>query len=108
MVTDKWNTDRFIEIEAATVGLTGLALGVLARPAFLAVTAVAAGAVFVHATQGWYPWLPVLRRLGLRTAREIARERYALKALRGDFADMDRVDDHGAEQTLAATDSKNP
>jgi hypothetical protein len=30
--------------------------------------------------------MPVFRRLGVRTAREIARERYALKALRGDFA----------------------
>jgi hypothetical protein len=29
--------------------------------------------------------LPVLRRLGIRTADEINKERYALKALRGDF-----------------------
>jgi hypothetical protein len=29
--------------------------------------------------------VPVLRRLGFRTASEIDHERYALKALRGDF-----------------------
>jgi hypothetical protein len=34
---------------------------------------------------GWYPLMPLFRRLGIRTAREIERERYALKALRGDF-----------------------
>ena len=34
------------------------------------------------------PLHPVFRRLGIRTQREIELERYALKALRGDF-------DHG-------------
>ncbi len=32
-----------------------------------------------------YAPVPVLRRLGFRTTYEIDRERYALKALRGDF-----------------------
>ena len=35
--------------------------------------------------QGWCPPVPVFRRLGVRTREEIDRERYALKALRGDF-----------------------
>jgi hypothetical protein len=38
-----------------------------------------------HALQGWCPPLPVFRRAGVRTQREIERERYALKAMRGDF-----------------------
>jgi len=38
--------------------------------------------------QGWCPPLPVLRRLGFRTAFEIDYDRYALKALRGDFAEI--------------------
>jgi hypothetical protein len=38
-----------------------------------------------HATQGWCPPVPVFRRLGIRTQTEIDHERYALKALRGDF-----------------------
>jgi len=41
-----------------------------------------------HAVQGWCPPLTVFRRLGFRTAGEIARERYALKAMRGDFAGL--------------------
>ena len=32
----------------------------------------------------------MLRRLGFRTRHEIDRERYALKAIRGDFANFDR------------------
>jgi hypothetical protein len=84
----EWNTDRVIELEAACTGLAGLALGVLARPAFLSLPAIVGAALFVHAAKGPYPLLPALRRLGFRTAREIARERYALKALRGDFHDI--------------------
>jgi hypothetical protein len=42
--------------------------------------------VALHGTQGWYPMLPLFRRLGGRTRQEIDRERYAVKALRGDFS----------------------
>lgn len=85
----EWDTDRALEVEAATVGLAGLALGVLVRPVFLAVPAFAAAAVLTQALTGRYPLMPLFRRLGLRTAKEIARERHALKALRGDFAAID-------------------
>lgn len=81
----EWDLDRTLEVEAATVGLLGLALGVLVRPAFLAVPATVGGAVFLFGTRGIYPLLPIFRRLGIRSAREIERERYAIKALRGDF-----------------------
>jgi hypothetical protein len=84
----EWDTDRAIELEASAMGLMGLALGAFVRPAFLAAPAAVGAAVFLHAMVGRYPLLPVFRRLGLRTAREIARERYALKALRGDFSAM--------------------
>jgi hypothetical protein len=42
-----------------------------------------------------------LRRLGVRTREEIDRERYALKALAGDFEGIVRNGDN-IEQTLAA------
>jgi hypothetical protein len=41
--------------------------------------------LLLHSVQGWYPLLPLLRRLGLRTQNEIDREYYAMKMLRGDF-----------------------
>jgi len=85
----EWDTDRMIEAEASMTGLAGLALSVLVDRRFIAVPAVVGTAVFVHALTGWYPLLPIMRRLGIRSAREIARERYALKALRGDFAAME-------------------
>ena len=87
----EWDTDRVIELEASLMGLFGLALGVL-RPALLTFPMFVGSAVLLHALTGRYPLLPLFRHMGLRTAREINRERYALKALRGDFADMAPAD----------------
>jgi hypothetical protein len=84
----EWDTDRFIEAEASITGLVGLGLATFVDRRFLAIPGIVGAAVFLHALRGWYPLLPMMRRLGLRSAREIARERYALKALRGDFTGM--------------------
>ena len=78
-----------VTLEGAMWGLAGLALCAMVDRRFVAVPAIVGAAVFAHALTGWYPLLPIMRRLGIRSAREIARERYALKALRGDFAGMD-------------------
>jgi hypothetical protein len=43
-----------------------------------------------HAIRGWCPPVPLFRRLGVRTQREIGREIVALKTLRGDFDDVRR------------------
>ncbi len=82
----EWDTDRALETEAATMGLVGLALGAFVRRELLALPVIVAGAVLLQALTGRYPLMPLFRRLKVRTAKEIARERYALKALRGDFA----------------------
>jgi hypothetical protein len=95
----EWDLDRTIEAEAAAMGLMGLALGAFVRPAFLALPATVGAAVFMFGTRGMYPLLPIFRRLGIRTAREIERERYAVKALRRDF---------DAPPHDAATHSKAP
>ncbi|HJS07611.1 MAG TPA: hypothetical protein VJ809_08115, partial [Pirellulales bacterium] len=52
--------------------------------------------LFQHAVQGWCPPVPVLRRLGVRTREEIDREKYALKALRGDFSEVAVNSESGA------------
>jgi hypothetical protein len=84
----EWDVDRVLEIEAASMGLLGLALGTFAHTRLFALPVVVASAVLAQAVTGRYPLMPVFRRLGFRTAREIAREKYALKSLRGDFASM--------------------
>jgi hypothetical protein len=81
----EWDIERMLQCNFATVVLagTGLSLGVNRRWALL--PAIAAGFMMQHVLQGWCPPMPMLRRMGFRTVAEIDRERYALKALRGDF-----------------------
>jgi hypothetical protein len=81
----EWDVERYLQMNAGLVSLSGVLLGALVDRRFLVLPAAVFGFFFQHATQGWCPPLPVFRRTGVRTRREINREKYALKALRGDF-----------------------
>jgi hypothetical protein len=84
----EWDIERSLEANASALAFTGLVLGAGGRRRWLALPALVSAFLFQHAVQGWCPPLPILRRLGFRTAQEIERERYALKAVRGDFDDV--------------------
>lgn len=81
----EWDIERVLETNFATVVLAGTALALTTERRWALLPAVAAGFMLQHVLQGWCPPLIVLRRMGVRTAGEIDREKYALKALRGDF-----------------------
>jgi hypothetical protein len=76
----EWDIERAIEANAATIALAGVALGALVNRRFLLLPAAVCVFLLQHALQGWCPPVPVLRRLGFRTEREIFEERLALKA----------------------------
>jgi hypothetical protein len=82
---EEWDIERMLEANASTLAFVGVALGATLDRRWLALPALVTAFLFQHAVQGWCPPLPILRSLGFRTAREIDTERYALKALRGDF-----------------------
>lgn len=81
----EWNIERIIEIEAPTMIGLGAVLGAAVNRSWFALSAMAASMVILHNMQGWYPMLPLFRRLGIRTQNEIEQERSALRALRGDY-----------------------
>ena len=81
----EWDIERTIEANASSLAFTGVALGATLDRRWLALPALVTAFLFQHAIQGWCPPVPILRRMGFRTADEINQERYALKALRGDF-----------------------
>lgn len=81
----EWDIDRWYEVAIAVLSLTGLALAVAVHWWWLALPAFGAVSLLTHALFGWSVFLFLFRGLGVRTATEIAHERYALKALRGDF-----------------------
>lgn len=84
----EWDIERVLEANAASAVLLGSALGATVHRRFFALPVVVGAFLLQHAVQGWCPPLAVFRRLGVRTAAEIDHERYALKALRGDFAEL--------------------
>jgi hypothetical protein len=81
----EWDIERLLETNASALAFAGLLLGVAHNKKWLFLPAVVLPFLFQHAVQGWCPPIPILRRLGVRTRKEIDREKYALKALRGDF-----------------------
>lgn len=101
----EWDMERTLEANAASIALLGLGLGAFVNRRFLMLPAVVAGFLLQHAVQGWCPPVPFFRRLGFRTASEIASERYALKTIRGDFDDLPAthtIDERKASRILAA------
>jgi phage tail tape-measure protein len=84
----EWDIDRVIEASAAGATLFGSVMGLLGGRKWFLLTGVAAAFLLQHAVQGWSPPLPLFRRVGVRTAKEIEAERVALRALRGDFRDL--------------------
>jgi len=81
----EWSVERWIETNAASLALAGLLLSVTTSRKWILLSGGVLGFLLLHATQGWCPPVPLLRKLGIRTRGEIERERYALKFLRGDF-----------------------
>ncbi|MDC7786352.1 DUF2892 domain-containing protein [Rhodoplanes sp. TEM] len=97
----EWDVERALQANAAAIGLAGSLLALTRGGGWFALPAVVGGFLLQHATQGWCPPLPVMRRMGFRTAREIDVERNALKALRGDYADLPKAGDSGARARAA-------
>lgn len=85
---EEWDVERTLEANASTLVAVGSGLALLVDRRFAVVPLVVGSFLLQHALQGWCPPLPVFRRYGFRTQSEIEAERYALKALRGDFEEV--------------------
>jgi hypothetical protein len=81
----EWDVERTLEANASALALTGAVLGMTVNKKWFWLTGGVLGFLFQHATSGWCPPLPVPRKFGVRTQSEIDHEKYALKAIRGDF-----------------------
>ena len=101
----EWDIERTLEANAATASLVGLTLGATMDRKWFIFPAVVAGFLLLHAVQGWCPPLPFFRRWGFRTASEIDYERYALKALRGDFRKLHSPEGQGGANASEAVET---
>lgn len=102
----EWDIERYLEINASAVAFGGVVLALVKDRRFLVVPLLVLPFLFQHAVQGWCPPLPILRRKGIRTRREIEIEKNALKALRGDFGEL-HSDSNPIERARAAWKAAN-
>ncbi|MHC1757109.1 MAG: hypothetical protein AB9861_17045 [Methanosarcina sp.] len=85
---NEWDIGRHVEARAAVISIIGLVLSLSKSKKWFILPLIAATFLLQYAVQGWAPPIPVLRRFGIRTKPEIDMEKYALRALRGDFDEV--------------------
>ncbi len=96
----EWSLERVLGAKAAGLSLLGFVMGATRSRLWYLLPALVSGFVLQHAVQGWSPPAEMLRNMGFRTSREIEEERYALKALRGDFKDIPPLKDEDNRSTI--------
>ncbi len=96
----EWDVERTVAVGAGAASLAGLVLG-LFKKRWALLPVGAAALLIAHAVEGCCAPMPLLRCLGVRTRREIDEERYALKALRGDFSAVEPGPDADPETNAA-------
>jgi hypothetical protein len=88
----KWDIERTLMFNAATLSLTGAMLAIFVNRKWAIMPAVVTSFLIQHTLQGWCPPLPLFRAMGIKSREELDREKYALKALRGDFKHVNDID----------------
>jgi hypothetical protein len=77
----EWDMERTLELNASLLALSGVILAATVHKRWLVLPAIVTAFLAQHAIQGWCPPVPLFRMLGIRTRKEIERERHALLAL---------------------------
>jgi hypothetical protein len=103
----EWDIGSIIEIRASTASLIGIILGLKKSKIWFILPAIASIFLLQYAVQGWCPPVYILRRFGFRTRQEIDLEKYALKALRGDFDTISSQDNYIDRATESIAESKS-
>ncbi len=98
---EEWDIERAVQANAAVVSFAGVVLGTIGKSRWLLLPVLVSGFLFQHATQGWCPPIPLLRRLGYRTAFEIDEARQALTLIRGEYKKV-AESDSDVEEVLEA------
>ncbi len=74
----EWDIERTLELNASLVALAGVILAATVNKRWLLLPGLVTAFLAQHAIQGWCPPIPLFRRLGVRTQKEIDAEKHAL------------------------------
>lgn len=102
---EEWDMEKFITVGLSGIGVFGLVMGFFGSRVWRLFSWVSLPLLFLYGQDKWKPSNGALKSLGLRSRKEIDEEKYALKALRGDFQRVDSAS--GAEgENLARNSSR--
>ncbi|MDB5105590.1 MAG: hypothetical protein JWP91_3279 [Fibrobacteres bacterium] len=86
---DEWDMERFVTVSLSGLGLFGMVMGLFGSRLWRVLSWASFPLLFLHGQDKWKPSDGILKSLGLRSRKEIEAEKYALKALRGDFRQVE-------------------
>jgi hypothetical protein len=102
---EEWDMEKFVTVTLAGMGIFGLVMGLIGSRVWRVLSWISMPLLFLYGQDKWRPSDGILKSLGLRSRKEIDEEKYALKALRGDFQKVDSAS--GAEgENLARNSSR--
>lgn len=77
----EWDVERSLELNASLIALSGILLSVIGGKKWLIVPALATVFIAQHAIHGWCPPVSLLRKMNVRTRKQIAKEKFGLMEL---------------------------
>lgn len=89
----EWDIERVLDLNMSALAICGITSSLIFNIYSIILPILLLLFFIWHAFQGWAPPVPLLRYFKIRTRPEIDREKYALKALRGDFEGLSNAQD---------------
>ena len=89
----EWDIERMLDLNMSAMALFGITSSLLFNKYSIILPILLLLFFIWHAVRGWCPPIPILRFSKIRTRPEIDREKYALKAMRGDFKGLTNESD---------------
>jgi hypothetical protein len=74
----EWDMDRMLQLNASLLTIAGVALGSRVNKNWFWLPGIVASFLALYAVKGWCPPVPVLKAAGVRTRKEIDKEKYGL------------------------------
>ncbi|MES2559370.1 MAG: hypothetical protein V4590_06495 [Bacteroidota bacterium] len=103
---NKWDMERTLRLNISILALAGVLFGTYKKNRWSVLSIAVTAFVAQQLISKWYPTRSLLKKLGLQTHREIEHEKYALKALRGDFKSIQNNVDKAWEAVNKEKDRK--
>lgn len=82
---NEWDLESYLQTESAALAIAGVILGLTANKKWLILPLATSILLLGNVSRKWKKPVQFVKRLGLRSRAEIDKEKYALKAIRGDF-----------------------